>query len=51
MKVLFTFEFHTFSKEKQIELLENIENLPCLPILAEEVFFYSYPEIISCSNP
>ena len=31
--------------------LERIENMPCLPVLLEEIFFYSYPEILSCSNP
>lgn len=39
------------SKEKLVAALERIENIPCLPILPEEIFFYSYPEVIACSNP
>lgn len=31
--------------------LERIENIPCLPILPEELFFYAYPEALTCSNP
>lgn len=33
------------------QAIERIESIPCLPVLPEEVFFYAYPEILSCSNP
>jgi|LauGreDrversion4_2_1035121.scaffolds.fasta_scaffold16294_6 hypothetical protein len=39
------------AKEDVAAALERIENIPCLPILPEEIFFYSYPEVVSCSNP
>jgi len=38
-------------KADMVAALERIENLPCLPVLLEEIFFYSYPEVLSCSNP
>jgi len=38
-------------KEALSDILEKIENFPCLPILPEELFFYAYPDILSCSNP
>jgi hypothetical protein len=34
-----------------LRAIERIESIPCLPVLPEEVFFYAYPEILSCSNP
>jgi len=51
LKLIFSPEFLNHPKEKLISDLERLENLPCLPILAEELFFYSYPDILSCSNP
>ncbi len=38
-------------QELIIQTLERIENIPCLPVLPEEIFFYAYPETITCSNP
>jgi hypothetical protein len=38
-------------QEALAQMLERVENIPCLPILAEELFFYAYPDILSCSNP
>ncbi len=34
-----------------IQAIERIESIPCLPVLPEEIFFYAYPDMISCSNP
>ena len=39
------------SKEWLVSYQERIESLPCLPLMIEEIFFYSYPEIIFCANP
>mmetsp|Transcript_23147 Transcript_23147/g.22624 ORF Transcript_23147/g.22624 Transcript_23147/m.22624 type:complete len:130 (+) Transcript_23147:1101-1490(+) len=49
LQVVFSFEQQ--AKDLVIKQIETIENMPCLPILSEEIFFYSYPEVISCSNP
>ena len=38
-------------EEVMLRAIERIESIPCLPVLPEEVFFYAYPEILSCSNP
>jgi len=39
------------SQADMIAALERVENMPCLPVLLEEIFFYSYPDVLSCSNP
>jgi hypothetical protein len=51
LKLIFSNDFLSLSKETLIAQLEKIENLPCLPMMPEELFFYSYPDILSCSNP
>ena len=51
LKMIFSYNFYQQPKEILLKSLELIENMPCLPILPEELFFYSYPEILSCSNP
>ena len=40
-----------FDKEHSKTVLEMFETYPCLPILPEELFFYSYPESVMCPNP
>lgn len=51
MKLIFSSEFQYFPKDHLLSLLEKLEGLPCLSIMPEELFFYSYPELISCANP
>jgi hypothetical protein len=31
--------------------LEKLENYPCMPLLPEELLYYSYPETLKCPNP
>ena len=38
-------------KDTILQYLEKLESIPCMPVMAEELFFYAYPEAISCSNP
>lgn len=33
------------------ETLAKIETYPCMPLLAEEILYYSFPESLQCPNP
>jgi hypothetical protein len=41
----------TNQKEAMIAAIERIENLPCLPIMPEEVFFYAFTDMLNCPHP
>jgi hypothetical protein len=51
IKQIFSVDLRHQDKEIIQETLERVENIPCLPVMPEELFFYAYPEILTCSNP
>ncbi|CDW77412.1 tbc1 domain family member related [Stylonychia lemnae] len=51
IKQIFQSDIKQMEKDAVAQFLEKIENIPCLPILPEELFFYAYPDILQCSNP
>ncbi len=43
--------FSRYDELKLVAAFENLESYQCLPIQTDELFFYSYPELLMCPNP